>query len=87
LIDALRSAEIFRRAASVSRVRKSITGAAMQKITVYYFTMYDIRADEVVQSKRPATLESVVRFGGTILEDTGEDVDPVELDAHGLLKI
>jgi hypothetical protein len=59
----------------------------MKKITVYYFTMYDIRADEVVQSKRPATLEAVLRFGGSILEDTGEDVDPIELDDDGLLKV
>jgi hypothetical protein len=65
----------------------SSDGAAMQKVTVYYFTMYDIRSDEVVRSKRPATLEAIVRFGGTLLEETAEEVDPIELDGNGFLKV
>ncbi len=59
----------------------------MQKIKVYYFTMYDINADEVRQSKRPATLETILRFGGTLLEETAEEVDPIEVDENGLLKM
>ncbi|HEY6484540.1 MAG TPA: hypothetical protein VIY54_13535 [Steroidobacteraceae bacterium] len=58
----------------------------MHKIRVYYFTMYDIRADEIVVSRRPATLETILRFGGTLIEDTAEEVDPIELDDDGLLK-
>lgn len=59
----------------------------MQTVTVYYFTMYDIRADEEVRSKRPAIREAIFRVCGTILEETAQEVDPVEIDANGFLKM
>ena len=59
----------------------------MQRVKVYYFTMYDIRADEVVVSRRPASLETILRFGGTLIEDSVEEVDFEELDENGLLKM
>ena len=59
----------------------------MQRVKVYYFTMYDIRADEVVVSRRPASLETILRFGGTLIEDSAEEVDREELDENGLLRM
>jgi len=56
-------------------------------VTVYYFTMYDIRTDEEVKSKRPATRDAIFRVCGTILEETAEEVDPLELDERGFLKM
>jgi hypothetical protein len=34
----------------------------MQKITVYYFTKYDIKADQEVHSKRMARLDYITRI-------------------------
>ena len=55
----------------------------MQKVTVYYFTGYNIRTDQVIRSKRMATLETIKRFGCAPLMDTAKDVDASTLDAEG----
>lgn len=57
----------------------------MQKVTVYYFTCYDIRSDEILRSKRPATLEAITRCKGEVLKDTAQEVDASSLDDNGFL--
>jgi hypothetical protein len=61
--------------------------ATLPRVTVYYFTRYDIRTDEELRSKRPATREAIFRVCGNILEETAEEVDPIELDERGFLKM
>ena len=61
--------------------------AHTKTVTVYYFSMYDIRTDEEIRSKRPATRETIFRICGSILEGTAHEVDPRELDERGFLKM
>ncbi len=55
----------------------------MPRVTVYYFTRYDITVGEMVRSQRPATLETIVLCEGTLLEETAQHVDVSELDDNG----
>ena len=55
----------------------------MPRVTVYYFTKYDITAGEVVLSQRPATLETIVSCEGKLIEETAQQVDVSELDEDG----
>jgi hypothetical protein len=55
----------------------------MPRVTVYYFTKYDMKVGEVVRSPRPATLETIVVCEGTLLEETAQQVDVSELDGNG----
>ena len=55
----------------------------MEKITVYYFTKYDINTDKEVRSKRMATLEYINRVKGTTLRDTAREVNEAEIDENG----
>lgn len=56
----------------------------MPKTTVYYFTNYNIVTDEIIQSKRMATLETIKRFNFTPLMDTAKEVETSQLDDNGL---
>lgn len=58
----------------------------MQKITVYYFTKYDINTDQVIRSKRMATLEMIAQFGCVSLKDTAKEIDASKLDDDGLYR-
>ncbi len=58
-------------------------GITMPRITVYYFESYDIIKDEIIRSKRMATLETIKRFNCTPLMDTAKDVDVAEVDGNG----
>jgi hypothetical protein len=55
----------------------------MPRVTVYYFTKYDITVGEVVLSQRPATLETIVLCEGKLIEETAQQVDVSELDGDG----
>ena len=55
----------------------------MPRVTVYYFTKYDIIVGETVLSQRPATLETIVVCEGKLLEDTAQQVDVSDLDDNG----
>ena len=56
----------------------------MATVTVYYFTQYDINADEKVRSTRPATLEAIAKIEDAIvLEETAQEVDTAQLDGNG----
>jgi hypothetical protein len=55
----------------------------MPKATVYYFTGYNIVTDEIIRSKRMATLETIERFRCAPLMDTAREVDVSELDDSG----
>jgi hypothetical protein len=51
----------------------------MAKVVVYYFTQYDINADEKVRSSRPATLEAMAKIEDAIvLEETAQAVDTTQ---------
>lgn len=56
----------------------------MPKVTVYYFTGYHIATDQMLQSKRMATSETIKRFNYIILTETAKEVDTSELDDNGL---
>jgi hypothetical protein len=56
----------------------------MPKITVYYFTGYDIATDQMIRSKRMATRERIKRFNCSPLNQTAKEVDTSELDDNGL---
>jgi hypothetical protein len=55
----------------------------MPRVTVYYFTKYDITIEEMVRSQRPATLETIVLCEGKLIEETAQQVDVSELDGNG----
>ena len=55
----------------------------MPRVTVYYFTKYDVTAGKEVFSQRPATLETIVSCEGKLLEETAQQVDVSELDEDG----
>ena len=52
----------------------------MSKITVYYFTGYKITPDQIIHSKRMATVETIKRFNCTPIMETAKEVDSSELD-------
>jgi hypothetical protein len=58
----------------------------MEKVTVCFFTKYVIATDRNERSKRPATLETIERVGGSALIDTAQEVDASHLDEDGFLK-
>ena len=55
-------------------------------VTVYYFEKYQILTDEIVRSKRPATLEAISRSRGQALMSTALEIDEAELDRNGFRK-
>lgn len=55
------------------------------KVRLYYFEDYDFDLDQVVRSKRPATMEFIERFHLQPVEDNSVEVDSSQLDAFGLL--
>jgi hypothetical protein len=55
----------------------------MAKATVYYFQGYHIVTDEIITSKRMATLETIKRFCCTPIMDTAKEVDTSEVDEDG----
>jgi len=57
----------------------------MDSVRLYYFEGYDFARDQVVRSKRPATLEFIRRLHLHALEDNAVDVDSAQVDADGLM--
>jgi len=55
----------------------------MPKVTVYYFKMYDIITDQMIQSRRMTTLEKITELGGVPLKETGKEVDTFDIDPDG----
>lgn len=56
----------------------------MSKVTVYYFTDYNIVTDQIIRSKRMATFVWVKSLNYMPLMDTAKEVDISELDDDGL---
>ncbi len=59
----------------------------MSRVALFFFTMYDINADKIVRSRRPATLDAIEKFGGTPIMETEQRLDSSKVDEDGLLKI
>lgn len=57
----------------------------MQKVTVYYFTLYYIRTDQNITSQRPATREAIARCNGVVIEETAQEVEASRLDSDGFV--
>ena len=58
----------------------------MAKVTVYYFTFFDMDTGETVRVRRPGTLEAIRDTGmesAKPLMATAQEVDEAELDDHG----
>ncbi len=58
----------------------------MQKVTVYYFKIYDINTTEILRQPRPATRDAIVSLGCTPIEETAQEVDDSQLDGNGFLR-
>jgi hypothetical protein len=54
----------------------------MAKVTVYFFTMYDIHIDDKVKSKSMTTLDNIKRYCGTPLMETALEIEENKLDAR-----
>ena len=52
-------------------------------VTVYFFEMYAIESDQMVRSKRPATLAAIERVRGEAIKNTAQDVDADDIDEDG----
>ena len=57
--------------------------AAAPRVTVYFFTKYDILSDQTIRSKRPATLEAIRLAFGQPLMETAEEISAYDLDEDG----
>jgi hypothetical protein len=57
----------------------------MATVTLYYFEGYDFRDDQVVRSRRPATMEFIQRHHFQPLTDNPVEVDTSQVDAEGFL--
>ena len=55
----------------------------MKSVTVYFFEKYDIKTDQSVRSKRPATLEAITRVDGQAIMATALEIEETELDGNG----
>lgn len=55
----------------------------MPKVTVCYFTKYDIKSDEMIRSKRMATLEKIAELHAVPLRGNDKEVDTSDLDPNG----
>lgn len=55
------------------------------KVTLYYFEGYDFTDDQVVRSKRPATLEFIERYRFHAVRENSVEVDSSQVDTYGLL--
>lgn len=47
----------------------------MAIVTVYQWTIYDIKNDEMIKSRRWATKEAIEWVHGTAIENTGVEID------------
>ena len=47
----------------------------MSTVRIYQFTIYDISNDNLKKSRRWGTREAIARIGGSVLEETGVEVD------------
>ena len=52
-------------------------------VTVYFFQKYDIASDQMIRSKRPATIAAIERVRGEAIKNTAQDVDPDDIDEEG----
>lgn len=59
----------------------------MNRVTVYYFTGYNIDTDKQTVSRRPATLDMIRRANGEPLVETALVVDASELDGNGFARL
>jgi hypothetical protein len=73
----------FNREKPVYSTQRNKGDMPMPKITVYYFTSYDIVTDQIIRSKRMASRETIRKFNYTPLNHTAKEVDTSELDDNG----
>ncbi len=57
----------------------------MERVKVYYFTVYDIANDEKKRMPRPATLEAIASARGEAINETMQEVEASQLDGNGFL--
>ena len=57
----------------------------MATVTLYYFEGYDFANDQVVRSRRPATMDFIERLHFHPLHDNAVEVDSGQVDADGLM--
>jgi hypothetical protein len=53
------------------------------RVTVFAFEVFDLETRDYRLSRYKASRELIGKWGGRLLEGTGEKVDPGELDRHG----
>ena len=52
-------------------------------VTVYFFQKYDIESDQMIRSKRPATIAAIERVHGEAIKNTAQDIAPEDIDEEG----
>ena len=72
--------------ALIAKAEKEGWGNYMSDTIVYYFEKFDVVQGQNIRSKRPATREVIERIGGTVLEETAQEVEVSQLDGNGFLK-
>ena len=55
-------------------------------VTIFSFTIYDIKTDTRVLSPRKGTLEAIAAVNGVVIEKTAEEVQASQLDGNGFTK-
>jgi len=63
----------------------SASASPSATVRLFYFEGYDLAADRIVRSSRPATREFIERFHFQPLDDNSVEVDASQVDAFGLL--
>ncbi|TCV90087.1 hypothetical protein [Sulfurirhabdus autotrophica] len=58
----------------------------MAMLNIYRYEMYDIETDHNSVRSLRATREAIERFGGTIIEESCEEVDSSLLDDNGCFR-
>lgn len=52
----------------------------MKKVTVYNVDLYDVANDEVIRSRRMATLKGIEVMGGRAVEGSAIEIDASQLE-------
>jgi hypothetical protein len=58
----------------------------MAKVIVFRFKMFDIIDGNFKESPSYATLETIQRIGGTVIEGSGIEIEESMLDGNGMYK-
>jgi hypothetical protein len=76
-----------RQAASVDLPRCDDEELRVVTVTVYYFRKFSMETGASERARRPATMEAIRAFGGDPIMASAQQVDSVQLDGNGFLRL